>query len=59
MPMLTCVAVGVWLVGGGGGGGGGCGCTLDGVYVPGIYSHARWELPYATQDFVVVFVSSL
>ena len=35
------------------------GCTLDGVYVSGIYSHARQELPYATQVSVVVFVSRL
>ena len=30
--------------------------TCGGVYVPCIYSHARWELPQATQVFVVVFV---
>ena len=27
-----------------------------GVYVPCIYSYAKWELPLATQVFVVVFV---
>ena len=31
------------------------GCTSCGVYVPCIYSHARWELPQATQVFVVLF----
>ena len=46
----------------GGGGGEGhpfWGCTLDGVYVPGTYLRSRLELPYATQVFVVVFVSRL
>ena len=28
--------------------------SSDGVYVPCIYMHARWELPYATQVFVVI-----
>ena len=28
--------------------------SSGGVYVPCIYMHARWELPYATQVFVVV-----
>ena len=31
------------------------GCTSDGVYVPCIYTHARWELLWVTQIFVVVF----
>jgi len=35
------------------------GCTSGGVYVPCIYSHARWELPWTTQIFVVVFVLRL
>ena len=35
------------------------GCTLDGVYVPGTYLHSMFVLPYATQVFVVVFVSRL
>ena len=30
-------------------------CTSDGVFVPSIYSHARWEFPSATQVFVAVF----
>ena len=34
------------------------GCTSGGVYVPCIYSHARWELPQATQVFVVVCLTS-
>ena len=32
------------------------GYTPGGVYVPCIYSHARWELLQATRVFVVVFV---
>ena len=34
------------------------GCTSSGVYVPCIYTHARWELLQATHVFIVVFVSS-
>ena len=31
-----------------------------GVYVPCIYSHARWELPYGTEQvFVVVYKHSI
>ena len=32
------------------------GCTSGGVYVPCVYTHARWELPEVTQVFVVVLV---
>ena len=32
------------------------GCTYGGVYVPCIYSLARWEIQEATQVFVVVLV---
>ena len=32
------------------------GCTSGVVYIPCIYSHARWELPWETQVFAVVFV---
>ena len=32
------------------------GCTSSGVYVPCIYMHARWELLYMTEVFVVVLV---
>ena len=32
------------------------GCTSGGVYVPCIYTHARWELFLATQVFVVLLV---
>ena len=32
------------------------GCTSCGVYVPCIYTHARWELPQTAQVFVVVLV---
>ena len=28
---------------------------LRGVYVPNVYSHAKWVLPQATEIFVVVF----
>ena len=32
------------------------GCTSSGVYVPCVYTQARWELQLATRVFVVVFV---
>ena len=32
------------------------GSTCGGIYIPCIYSHARWELPQVTQVFVVVSV---
>ena len=32
------------------------GYTSGGVYIPCIYSHARWKLPQVTQAFVAVFV---
>ena len=32
------------------------GSTCGGIYLPCIYSHARWELPQVTQVFVVVSV---
>ena len=31
-------------------------CTSGGVYVPCIYTHARWESPWATEVFVVILV---
>ena len=34
------------------------GCTFGGVYVPCIYSHARWQLPHAIHDYVVVSLDS-
>ena len=35
------------------------GCTSGRVEVPCIYLHARWELPWATQVFVVVLILDL
>ena len=35
------------------------GRSSGGVYVPCIYLHARWELPYMTQFFVAVFKCEL
>ena len=32
------------------------GCASGGVHLPCIYIHARWELPSATQVFVLMFV---
>ena len=32
------------------------GRAFCGVYVPCVYSHARWELPLATDVFAVVFI---
>ena len=34
------------------------GCTTGGVYVPYIYLHVRWELPYASRVFGVAFFIS-
>ena len=58
MPVHTCVAECAWNVGYiyHWGASFFWGCTSDWGYVPCIYTHARWELPQATQVFVVMFV---